>query len=76
MNGNELIHNGHREESIDLVAGIPMSWLRDIDAACDAFFARRGIDPAPTFREKVSIELNAALARRKSVKSVSSVVVP
>jgi hypothetical protein len=61
---------------VALCAGIPMSWLREIDEACDAFFARRGMEPEASWREQITIDCVAHKARRASqfVSSVKSVV--
>jgi hypothetical protein len=46
------------------VWGIPISWLHEIDAACDAFFARRGMAPPTPVRDQIRGECRAQSARR------------
>ena len=49
--------NAHAEyekaSMLDSIGGIPMWWFRELDAACDAFFARRGIVFKTGFRENI-----------------------
>jgi hypothetical protein len=45
------------------IAGIPLRWFQQIDAACNAFFARKGISHE-TFIDQIRIDANAAVARK------------
>lgn len=41
--------------TIDYIGGIPMSWFREIDIACDQFFIRRGLPLIErTFRDAIT----------------------
>lgn len=52
--------------ALDSIAGIPMSWFREIDIACDAFFARRGIHYENNFVNNIRTGMAMAIAQRQS----------
>lgn len=53
--------------TLDYIGGIPIAWFREIDAACDKFFASRGIiwNYGFGFREQNHNDAQAALAIKK-----------
>lgn len=51
--------------ALDSIAGIPMSWFRELDAACDVFFAKRGIVYDNGFRAQQHRDATIAIARRE-----------
>lgn len=52
--------------ALDSIAGIPMSWFREINAACDAFFARRGIHYENSFINNIRSGIVIATAQREA----------
>ena len=49
------------------VFGIPWEWFHEIDAACDRFFAKRGMKKLPDFREQINAQWR--FGRNRKVES-------
>jgi hypothetical protein len=59
-------HNGNEQIGIiDSIGSIPWEWWAEVDAACEAFFKRKGMKPLPDFRQQIHNDCMTKAAAKK-----------